>query len=188
MWQGKEKKLHECMSGNPTPENLRAALRYFQVARNFKGLKQDSNANRILRALHDVRTSNILSPEQQVVELAKQFKKDGFQNNVSAASKLLWLSARQPYIIFDSRSASALSEMDSCKYSKADYPKFCAAWKRAYATYEPKIQHAVEQLPRVREFMPNWNISDKTLLSIASKPWFKERVFDIHLWELGGDG
>jgi hypothetical protein len=31
------------------------------------------------------------------------------------------------------------------------------------------------------------NLSDQELFDLSKQSWFKERVFDIFLWEVGGD-
>jgi hypothetical protein len=38
-----------------------------------------------------------------------------------------------------------------------------------------------------RAFMYQSNLSDQELFDLSKQSWFKERVFDIFLWEVGGD-
>lgn len=54
-------------------DKLQEALRHFQIARNFRGLKQPKKVDSVR---------------------AQAFKDAEFQNNISASSRLLWLSLR----------------------------------------------------------------------------------------------
>lgn len=187
-WQRKESSLHTALrSATPELMQLRKALRYFQVARNFKGLRQDIKAQIVCEKLLELRTRKDITSEQQVCALAISFKEAGFQHNLSAASKLLWLSSRKP-IIYDSRAFTALHEEYGHSARKKDYEAYCISWKRAYASNKQAILDAVNKLPNVRSFLPGETPPDEKLLAIVQKPWFRERVFDIYLWELGGDG
>lgn len=187
-WQRKEAALHaDLRSTNPELPHLRKALRYFQVARNFKGLKNDPRAEVVRDKLLEARARKDLSFEQQVAILASSFKEAGFQHNLSAASKLLWLSSRKP-IIYDSRAFTALEEEYGHKADRKDYEAYCESWRRAYKKNKQAILNAVNELPKVRAFLPGATPADDQLLALVCKPWFRERVFDIFLWELGDDG
>jgi hypothetical protein len=187
-WQRKEASFHAQMrSPNPELPNLRKALRYFQVARNFKGLKHDARAEVVRDKLLETRARTDLSTEQQVENLACSFGEAGFQHNISAASKLLWLSCRKS-IIYDSRAFIALKEEYGHRGERSDYQAYCASWKRAYKEAELAVLNAVNELPKVRAFLPGDTPDDDRLLAMVRKPWFRERVFDLYLWELGGDG
>ena len=92
-WRRKEQYLHRHIRAKPTIAQLRSALKYFQVARNSKDLGKDEKATIVLRAFSDIQGRERLGPEDKVTMLAKRFKDDGFQHNLSAASKLLWLKS-----------------------------------------------------------------------------------------------
>lgn len=187
-WQSRESSMYEQLRvQTPDLKHLRKALRYFQVSRNFKGLKNDDKAEVVRQQLLDVRSRQNLSCEEQVDELARSFKESGFQYNLSAASKMLWLSSRKP-IIYDSRALSALKAEFDHRGDKQDYEAYCSSWRAAYKNNEMAIQRAVEELPKARAFLPGATPPDAQLLSLVRKRWFRERVFDIYLWELGGDG
>jgi hypothetical protein len=187
-WQRKEASLHAHMRAtNPELPHLRKALRYFQVARNFKGLKHDPRAEVVRDKLLEARERRDLPTEQQVEMLASSFKDAEFQHNVSAASKLLWLSSRKP-IIYDSRAFTALVDEYGHKADRKDYVAYCTSWRRAYKKSRQAVLDAVNELPKVRAFLPGDTPPDDQLLTLVRKPWFRERVFDIFLWELGGDG
>jgi hypothetical protein len=163
-------------------------LRYFQVARNFAGLREDGRASLVCAALLHIRAQPNLSAEEKVLERARSFNDAGFQHNVSAASKLLWLSDRSPFIIFDSRAFSALKIKFEHRADRRDYLAYCESWRKAYKVHQHEIRDAVKQLPTIMSFLPASTPPAGKLLSIVTTPWFAERVFDIYLWELGGDG
>jgi hypothetical protein len=187
-WQRKEEFLHlQMRSTNPELSNLRKALRYFQVARNFKGLKDDSRAEVVRDMLLETRARSDLSTDEQVVILASSFNEAEFQYNISAASKLLWLSSQEP-IIYDSRAFIALKEEYGHRGKRKDYQAYCESWNLAYKEAEQAVLNAVNELPKVRAFLPRDTPDDDQLLTLVRKKWFRERVFDLYLWELGGDG
>lgn len=186
-WHQKEAPLYLAIKElDPDLQNIRKALRYFQVARNFEGLKKDERADLVRSALLMARRRSDLSAEQKVLALAQSFKEANFQHNISAASKLLWLSKRKPFIIFDSRAFTALKTEFGHKAQNKDYAAYCKSWRTAYKTHKNDIKIAVRRLPSIRSFLPASTPSDNKLLSIVTKPWFGERVFDTYLWELGG--
>ena len=186
-WQGKEAAMHiSVKKALPDLNKLREALRHFQVARNFRGLEQDKKAESVRDALLEVRANGALSAEDKVESLAEAFRDKGFQCNRSASSKLLWLSLRKPFIIYDSRSVKALQKMELLGAKETGYEAFCASWRGAYKSDREAILKAVNELPKVRSFLPGATPPDIRLLALVNKPWFRERVFDIHLWELGG--
>jgi len=188
-WQQREEDLHRRISSRtPTIDDLRRALRYFQVARNFKGLKDDQRASLVLNALLAIRARGDTPPERKVALLAESFKAANFQRNTSAASKLLWLSSRRPFILYDSRALTALVGEYGHKGDKSDYAAYCSSWRKAYTRHTESIRHAVNELPKARAFLPGSTPPDGQLLALVNRPWFRERVFDIYLWELGGDG
>ena len=188
-WQQRESDLHSRIKVvAPELPDIRKALRYFQVARNFKGLKQDSQAQLVSVALLRIRECAKLSPEQKVSRLAESFKDAGFGHNISAASKLLWLSNLSPYIIYDSRVFTALQGKFEHSEDQRDYQAYCNSWRKAYDKHSQEIKTAVNSLPSVRAFLPGITPPDDQLLTTVNEPWFRERVFDIYLWEHGGEG
>lgn len=110
-WERSERFIYEQISKNPTQDQIRSALRYFQVARTFKGLKSAEAAQYVVDALDEVSKRSSLGPVEKVNALAAAFQKRFAQFNRSAASKLFWLKCREPYIIYDSRAVLALKEL-----------------------------------------------------------------------------
>jgi hypothetical protein len=185
-WQRSERGHYRQIRNTPTVTGLRGALSYFQVARNFPGLSEEKKAQSVLSALISVRSRQNLSPEEKVATLANEFLSEFHRFNLSAASKLLWLSSRHPFVILDSRAIYALKARFKHRFDSRNYSKYCSAWRTEYDQHERKILAAVKALPRALTFMPDSRLSEKHLLDLATTHWFRERVFDTYLWEIGG--
>lgn len=179
-WKQREKLLYEYISNNPTLEQLRSALSYFQVARSFKGLGRDDVAQEVLDSLLQVDSNFSSEHEKKVIDLAKSFN----QFNLSAASKLFWLKYRSPYIIYDSRAIRALRRL-GCSFKNANYSQYCSCWREQYSERQKMIVKAVSRLHEIREFLPLCHGSVEEVTTLTSKSWFIERVFDTFLWEMG---
>jgi hypothetical protein len=187
-WEQGEKALHEQIAGNPSLTQIRSALRYFQVARTFKGLKSDEAAQAVADAFREVAGRSQLSPEEKVSALASRFQERFKQFNLSASSKLLWLKFKEPYVIYDSRAVRALKDMGCKLKDKITYGEYCRHWREHYGQREAAIKKAASRLPEVKAFLPPWHRTEAELTQLAAQPWFLERVFDIYLWERGGEG
>jgi hypothetical protein len=186
-WEENEYALYNAIRSTPTEKDIRKALSYFQVARNFEGLKEAANAAFVVQSLLEVRADQALSsPPEKVHQLVKTLETRFKQNNLSAASKLLWLSYRHPYIVYDNRAITALRDEFGHRFEERDYSAYSKVWREEYVIFEASIQSAVEQLPKGRMFMRACPLSDQELVRRAKETWFLERVFDIFLWEIGG--
>lgn len=180
-WERYERALHERFIAGPDIGGLRQALRYFQVARNFPGIREDQNAEFVLQEL-EKSLKSASSTVARVTGLASTFKRRFGRNNVSAASKLLWLTERHPFIIYDGRAVKVLRDF-GYDIPNLDYDAFFEAWISAYEAREKEIQKATEELAQAHQFLPCSYPLDRQMLRA---PWFKERVFDLYLWEFGG--
>jgi len=186
-WQEDEEKLHHAMAGTPVPKDIRTALSYFQVSRSFKDLEDPANLAFIAEALLRVRDQGSSSPSEKVNQLANDFRVHFDRFNLSAASKLLWLTHRKPFVIYDSRAVEALASLSPRRFNYRDYKAYDEVWHEEYQKVEDAVRDAAIQLPKARPFMRSaLHQSDQELLRMTTEPWFMERVFDIFLWELGG--
>ena len=185
-WERSEKNLHRKMKETPRIEDIRRSLRYFQVARNFSGLKDDGRAQMVSQALESIDLKIDLTPEQKVNELAYCFKRDFNQFNLSAASKLFWLKHRMPYIIYDSRAVGALKALGHT-FENRNYAAYCKAWRKQYRLDRGNIKTAASRLIEIRGFLPAPHVDEEALSKLTRQPWFLERVLDIYLWEAGGE-
>jgi len=187
LWDREESKLHEGMAHNPTPDVIRKSLKHFGVARSFAGIASDPSALQYIAdelrniTQHGNLTAN--EAEEKVELLTKQFKTKFKRSSVSAASKLLWLKHRTPFIIYDSRATLALGFA-----RKPTYADYCAEWRRNYEGSRSAIAAASSRLCEITGFLSSWLRSPDTLSTITREDWFHERTFDVYLWETGGDG
>ena len=186
-WQEEEAELYHAISATPTYKTIRLALSYFQVSRTFKDINVDANAQFVAEALISVREDARLSiGHEKVHALAEIFKSRFKQLNLSAASKLLWLSYREPYVVLDSRAVNALVAM-SDGFIGLHYGAYAKVWREQYQKREPLIRTAVAKLPNARMFMREELPPDDILLKMVNESWFMERVFDIYLWIHNGE-
>jgi hypothetical protein len=186
-WQEDEQKLHAAISSStPAATDIRGALSYFQVARNFKDLNQPEKTAFVLNSLLEVRADQTLqTPDAKVARLTQRLQEEFDQNNLSAASKLLWLSYREPYIVYDGRAVTALIRDLGYRFPTRDYPQYSKSWREEYEKHKNSIGKAIEHLPKARMFMRPLPLTDEQLLAMARESWFQERVLDIFLWEIG---
>lgn len=182
-WRRKEERFHESLSKKPSATSLRSALSFFIIARNFSGIKSDENvAQEIIDMLLEIDKEKNLSVQKKVAALAANFKVRFGKNNVSAASKLLWLRRRAPYVIYDSRAEKTLKAMGA-KFKSRDYSGYYEAWRTSYEHYKPAIVKAVRGLHNIRKILPEWNQSPEETREMVHSDWFLERVFDIYLYQ-----
>lgn len=183
-WEMKERPLYEVISRVPSADNVRKALGYFQVARGFRGLRAE--ANKIVAALAiKCRRLNAENVVSRVDGLSDIFKQDFGSRNLSAASKLLWLSHRNPVVILDSRSVASLGALGN-KFDPKDYAAYYECWRTEFKKRERKIKKALSKLVSIKMFTAAWYKSPGELRQDISSDWFVERTFDLFLWELGG--
>ena len=93
-WESREQALFSSIKSKPTDLAIADGLRYFRVARNFRGLSTDPGAVKDVRRmlLKVIANRSLAGPETRVDALAKLLLDSQFkQYNLSASSKLLWL-------------------------------------------------------------------------------------------------
>ena len=179
-WERSEKSLSANLAKpDAGPDDLRKAMHAFRIARNFKGIGEGTRREEVLSALRNAGNSGAAS-----VEILAQEFANAFNENISAASKLLWLVHRRPFLIYDSRAVTAL-ERSGCTFQTRDYADFEKAWRSEYVKHADAIEAAVAELPRLQAFTRHWHPSESSIRELAEQPWFRERVFDLYLWEKG---
>lgn len=189
-WEKHEASLYRGISSAPDDATVSKALAYFQVSRNFADLKKKpENLGKIRSALVLVRQDETLASETaKVTALAKALEREFNKFNLSAATKLLWLSYRAPYIVHDKRAVTALSRRFKHKFDSRQYAEYAGAWRAEFDKIASDIEPAIASLSKGRDFMPRTSLTEMDLVDLAKQQWFKERVFDIFLWEVGGEG
>ena len=183
LWRDEEP-LHKDMQGAPSAKQIRAGLKHFKVARTFKGLSDDvaEQISADLVEVSDRREGNYI---EKVTSLARRFKKDFDQFNLSAASKLLWLRNRRPYLIYDARAVRALRRLGN--KSTDNYTSYCEAWQEEYEKRSEEVSLAANGLVSLpRKYTAAFLLEDRQITDLVQAKWFRERVFDIYLWEIGG--
>lgn len=184
-WFLREEGLYLLMRSKPKAETVRKSLQYFNVARSFKRLGEHGVAELIKNDLATVNSLDGHDAESKVDELANRFKVQFGQYNISAASKLLWLSNIDDYLIYDSRAVKGLKKLGA-PLRNIDYSLYEREWRRAYDCHRVDVREATRKLPEIKTWLPYWPDNDVEIQSTINKKWFLERVFDIYLWELSG--
>ena len=169
-----------------SPETISEALGYFQAARGFNGLK--TKANKVVSALKKskkgLNRKNVIT---RVNSLADDFKIDFGSRNLSAASKLLWLSQRNPVVIMDSRAKTALHNLGH-NFGNGDYEGYYNCWRDEFNCRNIELKKAVKKLSDIKIFTSSWNRTIKELKQDLIEEWFIERTFDLFLWEMADLG
>lgn len=185
VWVRKESSLAQGMRA-PTPASIRASLAHFNVSRGFAEIDNDQLCNKVATRL--IEHDKYVTPKTaatRVIDFAATLTADfGYDNLLSAASKLLWLRSRSPFIIFDNRAADAL-ELEGNEFKRRDYASYCQAWKTAYSENQNAISEALKKLPRFIEFTAAAHLGSPSLVELVSQDWFAERTFDQYLWLIG---
>lgn len=184
-WVSSEAKHHKALQA-PSAASVRAALAYFKVSRGFAGIEKPSVGTMIAKLVvaHARRVTPDSAP-RRVTKLAEAFCTElGFNNLLSASSKLLWLHKRSPFVIFDSRATRALRQM-GWQIDPYSYVAYVRAWRSAYSDHLPNIQRAVCKLPDFVEFTAAASLNRTYVNAVVSESWFAERTFDQYLWIIG---
>lgn len=183
MWEQNEKALHELLSSSPDEQGIEKALAYFKVSRTFPGLKKDAKSKFVLESLKQVRAESMLPEAKRVGNLVQLLEIHFGQENLSAASKLLWLTERSPFIIYDNRACVALKKYSPFKAN--DYATYCEVWREQFVKNKFALQAASSRLMQTGDpFKATCGQNEP--VSFVALDWFTERVFDIYLWERGG--
>jgi len=158
----------------------------YRIARNFP-VEHEKSGPRFQKILDllthleprqfegDVLLEQVLYYRDQISELY------GGRNCLSATTKFLWLKLQSPIIIYDSQARLALgTKID-------DLPAFYTEWRKAFSVYADDIAVACEKLAAVRQYsVKPGRVTEEFIEKTASQRWFQERVFDMLLWNTGG--
>ena len=161
---------------------LKKGATAFRIARNFSGFEQSENKQKILSILDKIEKPKT---ENETIDTVKYFSNQltslfPVKNYYSASSKFLWLKFQSPIIIMDSRTIKALDK----KLKPENYKDYYSLWKTEYSKNEKEIKKCCSLLPSVKSYFYN---PEMDIIEIINSKWFHERVFDIYLWEKGGE-
>jgi hypothetical protein len=109
--------------------------------------------------------------------------KYGHRNVLSATTKFLWIKIKQPILIFDSRARNALGIRNN-----NGLEDFYDKWRAGFENNKTAIVNACSKLPEMNKYALDQEVATKDYIrKISNKTWFHERVFDIYLWNKGGN-
>jgi hypothetical protein len=103
----------------------------------------------------------------------------GGRDVLSATTKFLWLKFKSPVVIYDSQARLAIGTR------AGDIGAYLSAWQKRYATHEQEIEAACEELPSVQRYCENQETPIEEIQYLSRQKWFKERVLDVYLWNIG---
>lgn len=184
-WGLREEALHKSLSASSILEaGVAKALHYFQVARTFRGLSDPESrgyiAARVLDRSKGLTAKNYVD---RVNKLAGDFESEFGSNNLSAASKLLWLRARSPVLVYDKWARLVLERVYNCKIP--DYKNYCEYWRNHYSENGADLQSVLNKFGNAQKYTALHSRSAKEFHEIISSEWFAERVFDMYLLTSG---
>jgi hypothetical protein len=163
-------------------ETLAKAVAFYRVSRNLP--KKHDKVERYARLLGIIDGLEVgrLSFEEGL-HLAGRIetrisKAYGGKRMTSLTTKVLWLRYRHPIIIYDRQARKALR-------AKEDLRHFSELWLREFEDRESEIDSACEDLPNVSEYCVDSKISPAQIKALSSQRWFRERVLDVYLWQVG---
>jgi hypothetical protein len=185
MWVKKEAKLHNNLKTTAGGEAVRSALAYFRVSRGFPGIDKAE----IQESVGDMLRKNVgnlthATVPEHVIALGSAFEQAFKQNNLSAASKLLWLLHRSPVVLMDSRATRALRKL-KFRFDQRDYDAYFTAWHQAFNSHRVAVLAAASRVPKFLEFTAASGLRAEHVARLCAKRWFAERVFDQYLWQIG---
>lgn len=192
MWLETEKAQHEALAGPDGPDGVDEAKKLAALSKFATGYRIARN----LRTAFDV--DKDVARLKPVLDILGKFCPEDFDGELlqgairtvenqirsaygdrgvlSATTKFLWLKFRTPIIIYDRQARIAL------KTKTEDLAGFYAKWREGFEKNRPLIDAACDSLPSVSKFTM-WTTDE--IAEVASQQWFRERVFDIYLWQIG---
>jgi hypothetical protein len=188
-WEQRERAFVETLANGDEDAcllTLQNAAGYFKIARNFR---KAFDVGRGLARLAPVRdllhgTPYRLVEQQTLGPLVESLRHQlgalyGGRDRLSAATKFLWLLHGDPVIIFDSQARIALGT------PHANYDAYVERWRDAYTLYADAIRTACHSLPRTSGLAADPKARSERARVGFDHEWFRRRVFDIHLWNIG---
>lgn len=190
LWLTKDRKWCEVLAGDHEDKKLAAlaeAAVHYSVARNLpKAFDFEKGIPRYKPVLDAIDNLDPITFQgdrliPSIVEVGSQISETyGGQDLISLTTKFLWLKMKSPVVIYDARAMKALSA------KRKDIEDYYSRWRKQFASHGNEINAACELLPKAHKYSAPNAATPQYIEGIASQPWFKERVFDVYLWDLGG--
>lgn len=190
LWVSQDRECCEALEGKDREKKLRTLAKAawaYRIARNLptrydtgKGLERYGPVLDIIENADavDFRGERLLASILRVKKkIARAY---GGRGGLSLATKFLWLKMKSPIIIYDSRARAALGTKGG------DIDEYYSRWREQFWLHEDAIREACSSLRRAHEYTRYPEITTPQYISEkAAKPWFRERVFDVYLWQRG---
>lgn len=147
-------------------EEEKGLVRYQPVLKVLDGIKEaEVTPDNVERVVRDA---------QQ--EISSQY---GERKVLSLTTKFLWLKIKSPIRIYDRQARIALGTREG------DFSAFNAEFSIRFAEFASEIDEACTRLKSVVSYSVHPKMRPSGVETLTSKQWFKERVFDIYLWNKG---
>lgn len=190
-WLSKDRVFCEGLAGADQAvklKTLKAAAVFYGVARNLSerydvdvGLPRYKPVLDILDSLHTYPFRSGSGLVRSVLGVKERISsRYGGKDVLSLATKFLWLKIKSPIIIYDNRARRAVGARSG------DLAGYYSRWNKCFVAHEEEIVVACQSLPQVREYCVDTATATPDYVSrVAAKRWFRERVLDTYLWNLG---
>jgi hypothetical protein len=193
LWLSKDRRFCKALAGGNETEKLGAlkeAAAFYRVARNLAKVHDvEKQENKVLRYKPVLDVIDALDPiafqgarlTTSIMEVERKISlRYGDRRVLSLTTKFLWLKMRSPILIYDSRARKAL------RARLGDIDDYYSRWRTEFDSFGNEINAACELLHKVHEYSAPNAATPRYIQEIASQLWFKERVFDVYLWDSGG--
>ena len=191
LWISYDREFSDALQGHDEAAKLKAladAAVFYKIARNLptafdEGIGRYKPVLDVIEALDPKKFQEpglIDAIEDVHNRISEQY---GGRRVISLTTKFLWLKMKSPIIIYDRRASNALH---ITVRDIRDYRSYYAEWLRQFQLFSDEIDAACTSLSKAREYSAPNAPSSQDVENIASQHWFKQRVFDVYLWEEGG--
>jgi hypothetical protein len=190
-WLTHDRIYCEVLAGDDEAEKLKAlqkAAAFYRVSRNLHTEHDSKKGLPRYKPLLDVIDSQV--PETFTTNLIEAIERTrdrisrqyGDRGVLSLTTKFLWLRVKTPIIIYDSRARAALGT------TTTDLGSYYSIWRKQFDDHADDIDVACKSLEHVVEYSVDPQVATTNYVrELSRQQWFKERVFDNYLWNLGPD-
>ena len=184
LWLKKERMLYFSVKKRGfESETVKDILRHFAVVRGFPKIGEPSVLAGVTRDINRV-IEKELSGSRQGAEsmpdaLVRAWSKRINSEQLSAATKVLWMWKRNRFVIYDGNVGAALRERGWLCDNSPGYRSYFEAWSKGYAEHRSQLKLAIGKLS---EYAPFALYPENTWTKVIERRWFAKRVFDQFLW------
>lgn len=202
VWASHDRPCCEALGGSTEQKKLKtlaSAAVFYSIARNLPtGFEEREKLPRygsVLAIIDTLQRKDFLG--EKLLPAIKRVSgeisaKYGGQGVLSATTKFLWLKMKNPIIIFDGRAREGL-RIVSDRQSRgalrgapdAIIDEYYGLWREEFKVHEEEIGDACATLEKMHEYADPKIGTGLDIAKIAAEPWFRERVFDVYLWDRG---